>query len=128
MLNGDWAGYISSGAPQEKHIPLFFVQGMLIGQAPGAYRSFEGRFNDRSATDMGLAVQHTPPGSYAVARVEGPYPMERPVGSALMGEWLPSSGYKYRGGPMIELYLTTLDEVRDEKKLVTEICVPVTRS
>jgi DNA gyrase inhibitor GyrI len=126
ILNGDWGTYFAEGAQPEKHIPVFFVQGLPIGNAE-AVNSIAPHLTKHGAAEIGLGIQHTPGGTYAVTRHQGPYTSERPSISALVNEWLKPSSYKYRGGPLIELYLKTIDEVHDEKELVTDICIPVVK-
>lgn len=126
MINADWASYIASGASKNKHIPLYFVQGVLLGQNGGGnLESFGQHLAKTTAAQLGLGIQRTPAGSYAVARAEGSYAMVRGILSSMLNEWLPSSGYQYKGGPVLELYLNTIEEV-SEDILLTDVCVPVT--
>jgi len=73
-----------------------------------------------------LVEQRLPAGSYACTLHVGPYEGLGDVWKGLLGEWIPSSGFRVEGLGY-ELYLNMPGTVPKEE-LRTEICVPVKRS
>lgn len=67
-----------------------------------------------------------PGGTHACIIYQGPYTDIGTAYAALM-DWIPKNGYAACGAPF-EIYLTAPNDVKDEQKLVTEICFPVKKN
>ena len=72
----------------------------------------------------GFTETEAPGGWHAVAVHPGAYDRIDETIKKILEEWLPYSGFRRAGGPIIERYLTDPRET-PETGLRTEVCVPV---
>ena len=73
---------------------------------------------------QGLNEQRLPAGKYAKVAHKGAYEQLGDTWARLLGEWLPSSGYRLGPTPSFELYRNTPMDTPKEQ-LVTEIYAPL---
>lgn len=78
----------------------------------------------RQPLPSGLGEATIPAGRYAVTVHQGPYARLGDSWARLMGEWLPSSGYRLGPGVAFEVYRNTPESV-PEDKLETELYIPL---
>ncbi len=125
IIDGGWVAVGEFNARAEKTASQQFIQGLPIGQdvlAVGDIAAILGA--EGLAAGMGMAIRHTRPGLYGVARVKGPYSKLSSVAEELMTEWLPSSGLAYENEPLLNLYLNNPDTTPPDA-LLTDFCVPI---
>jgi len=70
-----------------------------------------------------LSLRVIPGGTHACVIFQGPYPEMGTAYAALM-DWIGNNGYIPSNAPF-EKYLTGPNDVKDEQKYLTEICIPV---
>jgi len=78
---------------------------------------------DGQAAAIGLKIEHTRPGLYAVCRFSGPYAGLSPLTREINHAWLPQTGYDYSGDPLIEFYHDGPGPEQGEH--VTDLCFPL---
>ena len=78
----------------------------------------------RTQVDGEIGLQTIPGGKFAVGHFEIAVDQFGAAWDALMGEWLPSSGYQPDDRMCYEMYLNDREQ-HPEKKLIVDICEPV---
>ncbi len=73
-----------------------------------------------------VKIGETPRGQYAVMRHKGDLRKLEDTLSALLYEWLPTSGFERAAGPILTLHRNSL-KVRQPDKQIVDVCVPVTK-
>lgn len=76
------------------------------------------------AADGPLVPRSVPGGPFAVGLHRGAYRHLEEVRRWLIEEWLPDSGYAYRAGPSVEVYLNGPEHTPEPERL-TEVRIPV---
>jgi len=79
---------------------------------------------DGTAVDGDIGLMTIPGGTFAVGHFEIDMEQFGAAWNALMGEWLPSSGYQPDDRMCYEVYLND-HEKHPEKKFIVDICEPV---
>ncbi len=74
--------------------------------------------------DGEVKTGNIPAGEYAVYRHVGPYDKLKDSWDAMVNDWLPSSGKKYKEGTCFEMYMND-PETTPPEELITDIYLPV---
>jgi len=72
----------------------------------------------------GLNEQRIPAGRYARTTHVGPYEELADLWPRFMGDWLPKSGYRVRGGASFEIY-RNMPGLVPKEKLITELYIAI---
>lgn len=80
--------------------------------------------DDEFQPEGDIGVQILPGGDFALTTHFGPYENLKDTYAALLGQWLPGSGRKFKMDPTRELYLND-PESTDPEDLVTDIYLPL---
>ena len=73
---------------------------------------------------MPYYLKSSPAGLYAIVPYEGCYEDLEDIYDEMFGKWLPSSNYRYAGGPVLEIFRNDHLIAKKDKK-VMDVCFPV---
>ena len=76
------------------------------------------------APEGAVRIKDIPGGNWAVYVHKGPFEEFPDVYDMLLNRWLPSSGYRFKGGATMNIHLTAPDITPPEERL-TEIRIPL---